>query len=366
MQTPPAHFPVQNWFHVAAHGIPDRFRPGIRYPWAAWSTARHGQALPLLAARSPRISVESVRAAVGDLDSYDLLWFFKLESVLAFRELFDTTSVPTIVDLDDLVYMDRDVTGTDKGRAGSLRRRVEAQAEAVERQSWEYWRDWVAARADHVVLANGEETAELGAPNATVIPNGCDIAPPRPPRILGRRPVLLFVGWMRYFPNADGASFMVREIVPLIRERIGPCFEVRIVGTAGPETLALAAEPNITVTDYVDDLQLELDHADLAVVPLRHGSGTRLKILEAFSNRLPVVSTSIGASGLDARDNCELRIANTPHEFARACVELLEDDTERQRLAANAYQLVISNFDWRAIAEQVDALVGRVKATRRG
>ena len=88
---------------------------------------------------------------------------------------------------------------------------------------------------------------------------------------------------MHYYPNADAARFLVREVLPALRRALGDDFELRLVGGAPEAIRELGGEPNVTVTGYVDDLHEELGHADVSVVPLRYGSGTRLKILEAFA-----------------------------------------------------------------------------------
>ncbi len=132
---------------------------------------------------------------------------------------------------------------------------------------------------------------------------------------------------MHYFPNADAARFFVRDVLPVLRAELGDSFEVRIVGKAPPSVRELGKVPNVTVTGYVSDLSTELARTDVMIVPLRHGSGTRLKILEAFANMIPVVSTTIGAAGLDAHDGEHLLIADTPAEFARACTRLARTTT---------------------------------------
>ena len=104
---------------------------------------------------------------------------------------------------------------------------------------------------------------------------------------------------------------MVRCILPEIRDRV-PTTELRLVGRPGPDTSDLARAPGVVATGTVDDLAAELTRADVAVVPVRFGSGTRIKILEAFAHRIPVVSTTIGAEGLDVTNGRELLIADDP------------------------------------------------------
>jgi glycosyltransferase involved in cell wall biosynthesis len=162
---------------------------------------------------------------------------------------------------------------------------------------------------------------------------------------------------MHYFPNDDAAQFLVRDVLPLLRNHLGERFEVRLVGDAPPWIENCAREPNVTVTGYVDDLSTELTRADVSIVPLRHGSGTRLKILEAFSSGIPVVSTSIGASGIDARDGQHLLIADDAATFAGACARLVHDDALRTSLTDAAYDLVAQRYDWTVIGEEIASVV---------
>jgi glycosyltransferase involved in cell wall biosynthesis len=95
----------------------------------------------------------------------------------------------------------------------------------------------------------------------------------------------------------------------------------------------------------------ELERADVVLVPLRFGSGTRLKIIEAFAHRIPVVSTTLGAEGLDAEDGHHLLLADTPAALARACARLLSDDALRARLVANAHALFEARFTSAGVEE---------------
>jgi glycosyltransferase involved in cell wall biosynthesis len=165
---------------------------------------------------------------------------------------------------------------------------------------------------------------------------------------------------MRYFPNMDGARYLVEEIVPRLREVLGHDFEVRLVGHAPPVVQQLAADPNVVVTGFVDDLDRELNEADLVVVPLRHGSGTRLKILEAFAHGIPVVSTSVGAAGIECTDGRDLLLADDADAFAGACARLLGDAALRARVTDSAYRLASRHYDWQTIGRRIGDLATAV------
>jgi glycosyltransferase involved in cell wall biosynthesis len=108
----------------------------------------------------------------------------------------------------------------------------------------------------------------------------------------------------------------------------------------------------------------ELARASVAVVPIRYGSGTRIKILESFAHRVPVVSTTLGAEGLDVEDNVHLLLADDPEEFAAATVRLLGDPTLRVRLTEAARAYYLERFDGRAADMQVRRILQEVAGRR--
>ena len=121
---------------------------------------------------------------------------------------------------------------------------------------------------------------------------------------------------------------------------------MRLVGTADPLVQALDAPPAVTVVGRVPEIVTELERADLVAVPIRFGSGTRVKILEAFSHRLPVVSTTMGAEGLGLEDGRHLLLADSPEDFASACARLLTDRDLRVRLVDEAARRFHEQHRW--------------------
>jgi glycosyltransferase involved in cell wall biosynthesis len=125
-------------------------------------------------------------------------------------------------------------------------------------------------------------------------------------------------------------------------------------------------DPLITVTGTVPDIRPYLWGAKAAIVPLRIGGGTRLKIYEAMAARTPVVSTTIGAEGLEVRDGENIYLADTPEAFAMRCVELLESPAERDRLSAAARRMVAERFSWESVAEQFERILRGAAAASAG
>jgi glycosyltransferase involved in cell wall biosynthesis len=163
---------------------------------------------------------------------------------------------------------------------------------------------------------------------------------------------LLFSGHMGYEPNIDAISYLWDEIWPLIIARV-PGAHLLIVGTdPGEEVLQLAREhpEQVSVTGRVEDVRPYLAQSTVCLAPLRSGSGTRLKILEAMAMRRPVVSTSIGCEGLDVEDRESIFIGDTPTEFAEAVVELLESEAAWKKVSENGRRLVVERYGWEQLA----------------
>jgi glycosyltransferase involved in cell wall biosynthesis len=164
------------------------------------------------------------------------------------------------------------------------------------------------------------------------------------------------VGTLGYYPNADGAAFLCRDVVPLLG-RNGQPPRVAIVGSKPPESVrALGALPEVSVFADVPDVAPYYAAAKVAVVPLRAGGGSRIKILEAFAHGRPVVSTRIGAEGLAVADGRHLLLADTAEAFAAAVRRLLSDPDLAARLAAEARQLVDERYDFECVAREIEAL----------
>jgi len=169
---------------------------------------------------------------------------------------------------------------------------------------------------------------------------------------------LVFVGAMDWMPNVDGAQYFVREILPLIwRER--PACTVTMVGRAPlEEVLALGrSDSRIRVTGTVPDVRPYLWGSQVSIVPLRIGGGTRLKIYESMAGGVPVVSTTVGAEGLDVKHPGNIRLADTAEEFAAECLELLSDAPARGRMAEAGLHLVTSRFSWDRIARDFEEIL---------
>lgn len=206
-----------------------------------------------------------------------------------------------------------------------------------------------------IAVSEDDRSALLAhAPDARidVVPNGVDThALQRLPPHDGP-PALLFVGSMFYRPCVDGASWLVREILPLVR-RTHPGLEVWIVGKGPTAEVQALAGAGVHVVGEVEDLRPYYARATIAVAPLRAGGGSRLKILEAMAYGRAVVATTIGAEGLDLTDGVHVAVADTPDAFATRIAALLEDATARTTIEDAARALVEHSFDWNDLAARL-------------
>ncbi len=170
--------------------------------------------------------------------------------------------------------------------------------------------------------------------NAVVVPNGLPIPPePAPP---APDPTVLYLGTYGYRPNCDAADRLIRQIWPLIRTQVP---EARLlVAGKGPERIASfrSAPPGVTFTGFVDDLDRLYAKSRVVACPLTVGGGTRLKLVEAASYGRPMVSTRVGAEGLEFEDGREILLRDDNSSFAEACARLLRDETACARLGEAA------------------------------
>ncbi len=229
------------------------------------------------------------------------------------------------------------------------------------RRMFEYERE--VCRGARSVIAVSDVDAEAirtqyGARRVSSVPTGVDLDYFARPA--GASPVadLIFVGSMDWLPNIDGASWFVREVLPLIRRRRPECTVALTGRKPTAELLALAkSDPGIQVTGTVPDIRPFLWGSAVSIVPLRIGGGTRLKIFEAMAARVPVVSTNIGAEGLPVENGAHIHIADDAAGFADRCRELMESAPARERMAGAAWDLVSARFSWDAVAREFERLL---------
>lgn len=218
-----------------------------------------------------------------------------------------------------------------------------------------YERD-VCRAAGRVLAVSPADAALMGRlfdiPRPAVVPTGVDIDYFAPTASAAPAADLVFVGSMDWLPNVEAVGWFAREILPLIRRRRPQC-SLAVVGRSPMRKVTELAEsdPLIRVTGTIPDIRPWLWGSMVSIVPVRIGSGTRLKIFESMAAKIPVVSTAVGAEGLEVSSPGNIRLADTPVAFAEACLELLENPAERARIASAAWELVSSRFSWDRVTE---------------
>lgn len=182
--------------------------------------------------------------------------------------------------------------------------------------------------------------------------------------------VLVFVANFAYAPNADAALHLCREVLPqVLAER--PSARLLLVGNDPPPEVLALRSPHVVVTGRVPEVERYFDRADVVVCPLREGGGIKVKLLEAMARGRPVVTTSVGAQGFGERAWQAMRVADTPHAFARAILGLLGDPAERRRLGEASRKIVEGLPTWDDAARSLagayrDVIRARAPAVQSG
>lgn len=199
-------------------------------------------------------------------------------------------------------------------------------------------------------------------PRISTIPIAVDTAQLAPVQPSPNSMNILTLGTLTYPPNAEGIRWFLRDVFPRIRQ-VNSQASLTIIGkNPPPDFFQLAAEvmPGVEITGYVDDLTPYLEKAALMVVPLLAGSGMRVRILEAFSRGLPVVTTPMGLEGIQAVPGQDVLVATEPAAFAGAVNQLLADANFRQNIAKNARVLAETRYDWQVVLRAMDDVYAQI------
>jgi glycosyltransferase involved in cell wall biosynthesis len=237
------------------------------------------------------------------------------------------------------------------GRQRWLLRREASWARRFERQ--------LVAELDRVVVPSAEDAALLGGgARLLVVPNGVDTERYRPTP-LPPEPSIVMTGSFHFQPNVDGAVWFVDDVLPIIRRSV-PDATVALVGRQPLAAVeALADRPGVRLHRDVPDMAPFLAAARCTVVPLRIGTGTRLKALESMAAGRTVVGTAIGLGGLDLVDGRDAHVADDAVAMAGAVVRLLTDDPHAAAMAAAGRTLVEAHYRWSVIGDRfADELLG--------
>lgn len=230
------------------------------------------------------------------------------------------------------------------------------------RQQWrkfERYEQRVMAQATRIVAVSEEDAVAIrgqyGVEHVDVVDNGIDrayftsIEPDRDPN------TILYLGNLETGPNRDAAAFLLDRIFPRVQAAL-PVARLIIAGKNPPAWIGdrAAAMRNVEVHANVADVRPLLARAGVMAVPIRIGSGSRLKILEALACGLPVVSTTIGAEGLALRPGVDLTIGDTDAEMASALTDALRYPARAREMAENGRRVVLDRYDWDVLADRLE------------
>ena len=237
--------------------------------------------------------------------------------------------------------------------------------------------EWLKFRRDeirlcakfHALVTTSQRDADVFSkllPNhlLSVVPNGVDTEYFRTSGTEPEPNTLIFTGTIGYYPNTDGICYFMDAILPRIRREV-PDVKFLIVGNHPPEEIRRRASNGVMVTDAVPDVRPYYDRASVAIVPLRIGGGTRLKITEAMSMSKPVVSTSIGCEGIEVQHGETILIADDPEHFAQSVVSLLKQPERRVALGEKGRALACAKYDWHLSASRREEVYQWVTQTNR-
>jgi glycosyltransferase involved in cell wall biosynthesis len=200
--------------------------------------------------------------------------------------------------------------------------------------------------------------------NVYVIPNGVDLDQNRPGIAIPQPNTLIYNGALTFSANLDAMSYFLQDIFPTIRAQ-APSAILKITGTVqGVDLSRLPLDDQVILSGFLPDIRPAVAEAWACIVPLRHGGGTRLKILEAMALGTPVIATSIAAEGLCVTPDKNILLADTPKEFSTQTIRLLNDSRLRDELSINGRELVEKYYGWDAIGAAFEKIIIGVTSGR--
>ncbi len=224
---------------------------------------------------------------------------------------------------------------------------------------------FAVSEADRQALLRAKEAADSPAsdPEIHVVPIAVDTHQLIPTRSAENSLQLLTLGTLHYPPNADGVRWFLHDVFPRVQKRV-PGVKLTIVGKNPPDDLVVEADrwgSAVSVTGYVRNLDPYMEQAAAMIVPVRAGGGMRVRILEGFARAMPMVTTTVGLEGIDARPGQHILVGDSEEAFANAVIRLLEDRALRDRLAENGRRLAEEFYDWQIVLGGLERAYGRVR-----
>jgi sugar transferase (PEP-CTERM/EpsH1 system associated) len=338
--------------------------PGWRPVWNCWKALASPEPLQYAYCWQPNLA-DQIERMMSQPDVYPPFDVIHLEHLrgarygvfLKARLAAYGRSIPIVWDsVDSISHLFRQATVRSRRRASRWLTRFELKRT-------EQFEGWLAGHFERVIVTSPVDRdaflklslARQKPINIDVLPNGVDLDYFRPDLRIERDPVTLVLsGKMSYHANISMSLYLVQEIMPLIWAQ-RPEVKLNIVGKDPPSEIRdLSRNPAITVTGMVPDIRPYLQKAAIAVSPLVYGTGIQNKVLEAMACATPVVSTPQAVSALNVQEGREILLAQSPPDFARQVLNLLNDPSQQREIGRAGRRYVERNHPWSLMATQLE------------
>ncbi|RMG80726.1 MAG: glycosyltransferase [Bacteroidetes bacterium] len=253
-----------------------------------------------------------------------------------------------------LDYMDAFSAGMERrvSKSGGLVRYV-LQKEAERLKKYEAH---IADYFEEKTVISEQDRNKLQAGKPAIIPNGVDFSKFQPSAQGEKKFDIIFSGNMSYPPNVDAALFLVRRILPLLKQKY-PGIQMVLAGASPAWKVKMLSSENVLVTGWVEDIKVYFEQSKIMVAPMFMGAGLQNKLLEAMAMKIPCVTTSLANNALKATPEKEVLLAETEQQFFEQIDKLLQNETYRDTIAENGYRFAKQHYDWEHTVQKLEKLI---------
>lgn len=225
-----------------------------------------------------------------------------------------------------------------------------------------FWETYFWKRAERVIAMSEADKKVMkrlvSGLEVEIVPNGVDVSHfSQKTKKKSQNPTILYVGGFRWLQNREAFEVLVSQLWPKVKDKVGSA-HLLIVGQGQTEQMRrlAARHQDVFLDESVRDIRDAYSRADLMLAPIKGPGGTRLKILEAMASGVPVVTTSVGIEGLEAKDSTHVVIRDTQTGLVKSAIRLLKDEGLKDKVAGNAKKLVAEKYGWEQSAKALDKI----------
>lgn len=227
-----------------------------------------------------------------------------------------------------------------------------------------FWEEYYWKKAQKVVAMSASDKhvmrTEVGGLDVDIVPNGVDTQDfSKIMRDKNKQKTILFVGNFKWLQNKEAVVILVEKIFPIVKKKFSDVL-LWIVGRYPSGKIRNYQSASIRISEDIKDIKNAYSRSSLLLAPIYGPGGTRYKILEAMASGLPVITTSRGIEGLNAKDGKDVLVRDTPESLADVTISLLQNKILSEKLSLNGKRLVNSYYDWTKISEKLDSLYEEV------